>query len=151
MEGKEMKVPVFTPGWKWEDRALTERETRGRDGLTGREGSLQRQFNFGLVYFEVPVSHIWFFLFNSLSQLWSCTSSWAAGEGPACLPTSTLSTGQTTVCLAPFLSHGSHPVTSYFTLRGLTVPSRKCWRKNLGRNFCKYPEQSETITAVCSF
>lgn len=129
MEGLHPGLRVGRPGHYL-------RKKRGEEtGCWLGEGSLQRQFNFGLVYFEVPVSHIWFFLFNPLSQLWSCTSSWAAGEGPACLPTSTLSTGQPTVCLAPFLSHRAHPVISYFTSRGTHSSFEEMQKEESGKEF----------------
>lgn len=93
----------------------------GTPARWAREGSLQRQFNFGHVYFEVPVSHICFFLFSSPSLLRSRTSSRAAaGKGPPRLPTSPtsiLATEQPTTCLAPFLSQRSQQVFSSLTPR----------------------------------
>lgn len=97
-----------------------------------REGSLQRQFNFGCVYFEGPVSHICFFLSNSLSRLWSGTISRAALDRvPLAFPTFT--TEQPTICLAPLLKQGSQ---GHFLLhfKMLSVPSRKCRENTLGRN-----------------
>lgn len=50
-------------------RPCTEKEVgEERRVCRGREGSLQGQFNFGCVYFEVLVSHICFFLFSSPSR-----------------------------------------------------------------------------------